>query len=154
MTRDGIDRLDNELKTLITVKRRDISEAIGIAREYGDIKENAEYHAAKEEQAQVEARISLLSNLRANVIPLVIDELAGNVVNFGALVTLIDDDTGKKSKYRIVSEYEADFKNAMISNTSPLGKALMGKEKGDLVEVNAPGGMRYYKISKIEYKEL
>lgn len=154
MTRDGIERLEKEIKFLSTTRRREISEAIGVAREYGDIKENAEYHAAKEEQAQVEARIAQLANLRSNVMPLVISDLKSKVVNFGALVTLIDEDTEKKLKYRIVSEYEADFKNNMISNTSPLGKALMGKEKGEMVEVHAPGGLRYYEVDKIEYKKL
>ena len=154
MTREGIERLNNEIRHLSTVRRREISEAIGIAREHGDLKENAEYHAAKEEQAHVEARISYLVNLQSNTIPMVISDLKSDCVNIGALVTVIDDETEKEFKYRIVSEYEADFKKSMISNTSPIGKALMGKEIGELAEVNAPGGIKFLEVANIEYTEI
>lgn len=154
MTREGLERLDKEIRHLSTTRRREISEAIGVAREHGDLKENAEYHAAKEEQAHVEARISFLVNLQSNVIPMVMKDLESEFVNFGALVTMIDDETEKEVTYRIVSEYEADFKKSMISNTSPIGKALMGKETGDMVEVNAPGGVKFFEVLKIEYPEI
>jgi transcription elongation factor GreA len=154
MTRAGIQRLDDDLRFLTKVRRREISKAIGEAIDQGDISENAEYHAAKDEQAQVEARIISLSNLRSMAVPMIMSELKNDIINFGALVTVFDDLTDKKIKYRIVSEYEADVSKLMISNVSPLGRSLIGKEKGDVVEVNAPGGFKYYEVKRIEYSEI
>ena len=154
MTQRGIEELDSELKHLSVTKRHEISAAIGVAREHGDLKENAEYHAAKEEQAQVEARIAYLSDLRSKVMPMSIKDLEGDTVNFGALVTIIDDDTEEESKYCIVSEFEADLELGLISNTSPIGRSLMKKEVGDIVEVDAPRGLKCYEIINIEYNIL
>lgn len=154
MTPTGFKQLEDELKELTTVKRREISVAIGIAREHGDIKENAEYHAAKEEQSQVEARISQLVDLRSKVEVMNIDQLSSDVVNIGATVSIINDETEEETTYSIVSEYEADLENGLISNTSPLGRALMRKVVGDLVEVVTPGGSKYYEILDMEYKQI
>ena len=154
MTPSGLKRLDDELKELITVKRPEISKAIGVAREHGDLKENAEYHSAKEEQSHVEARILQLADLRANVVLMDINQMSTDIVGFGAWVTILDDATEKEATYGIVSEYEADLTKGLISNTSPIGKALMRKSIGDFVTVSTPGGTKYYEITNLEYKEL
>ena len=154
MTSSGIERLDTEIKELTTIKRREISEAIGIAREHGDIKENAEYHAAKEEQSHVEARIAYLLDLRSKAIVIDSKNLPTDMVSFGTSVSILDDATEKEITYCIVSEYEADLERGWISNTSPIGRALMRKSVGDLVEVVAPGGNKYYEILDMEYKQI
>jgi len=154
MTPSGFKKLEDELKELSTVKRHEISAAIGIAREHGDLKENAEYHAAKEEQSHVEARISVLADLRSKAEIMNISKLSSEEINLGATVSIINDDTEEEVTYSIVSEYEADLENGLISNTSPLGRALMRKSIGDLVEVTTPGGSRYYEILDMEYKPI
>lgn len=153
MTSDGIDRLDAELEELITVKRREASAAIGEAREQGgEIGENTEYHSAKELQAQIELKIAQLTDLRSKVELMNFKKLKSKSINIGALVTVINEDTGEKIKYRIVSGYEASLENGFISNTSPLGRALIGKTVKDSIDVKAPSGDKYYQITKIEYK--
>jgi transcription elongation factor GreA len=151
LTQRGADLLREELKRLKTVDRPRIVEAIATARAHGDLKENAEYHAAKEQQGLAEARIrdieAKLSN--AQVIDVTRLTPTGRVV-FGATVHVVDGD-GNESKYRIVGEDEADIKAGLMSVTSPIARALIGKEEGDTVEVETPGGARTYEILEVEY---
>ena len=151
LTQRGADLLREELKRLKTVERPRIVEAIATARAHGDLKENAEYHAAKEQQGLAEARIrdieAKLSN--AQVIDVTRLTPTGRVV-FGATVHVVDAE-GSESKYRIVGEDEADIKAGLMSVTSPIARALIGKEEGDTVEVQTPGGSRTYEILEVEY---
>lgn len=152
MTADGYRRLEEELKTLKTVERPAVIRAIAEARAHGDLSENAEYHAAKERQGFIEARISELEDKlrRSEVID--VSKLSGNDVKFGAVVTLEDEDTEEKLTYQIVGTDEADIKQGRLSITSPLARALIGKKAGDEVEVATPGGGKLYEILKVEYK--
>ncbi|HEY7976748.1 MAG TPA: transcription elongation factor GreA, partial [Rhizomicrobium sp.] len=124
---------------------------IAEARAHGDLSENAEYHAAKEKQSFIEGRVIELEDLigRADVID--ISKMSGTSVKFGATVTLADEDTDEKKKYQIVGDHEADIKKGRISISSPIARALIGKSKGDSVEVAAPGGARSYEILKVEF---
>ncbi len=144
--------MEAELKDLKKVQRPKISEEIAAAREHGDLKENAEYHAAREKQSFCEGRISELEDKisRAEVID--VSKLDGNTIKFGATVTLIDSDTEKKVMYQIVSEYEANIDNNRISIISPLARALIGKKVEDYVEFHTPRGEKGYDVVKIEYK--
>ncbi|MGH6833793.1 MAG: transcription elongation factor GreA, partial [Methyloceanibacter sp.] len=137
---------------LKTVERPRIIKQISDARTHGDLSENAEYHAAKEQQGITEARMADLEDKlsRADIID--VSKLKGDQVMFGATVTLIDEDTDEKAKYRIVGEIEADVKQGRISITSPLARALLGKRKRDVVEVSTPGGGKSYKVVKVEYR--
>lgn len=150
MLAEGFARLTDELHRLKSIERPAIVEAIEVARAHGDLSENAEYHAAKERQGQVEAMIvDIESNLaRAQVIDPT--QLGGTKVVFGATVHLLDDDD-KPVKYQIVGHTEADAKNGRISYLSPLGRALIGREVGEDVEVSTPSGDRYYHIAKLEF---
>ncbi|MCE3232666.1 MAG: greA [Rickettsiaceae bacterium] len=152
ITTEGFARMEVELKDLKTVQRPQISIEIATAREHGDLKENAEYHAAREKQSFVEGRISELEDRvsRAEVID--ISKLSGDTVKFGAKVKLIDDETEKEVSYQIVSEYEADINKNLISIVSPLARALIGKAVGDVVEVITPRGEKGYEVIKVEYK--
>jgi transcription elongation factor GreA len=153
MTADGYARLEEELKHLKTVARPDVIRAISEAREHGDISENAEYLAARERQSFIEGRLAELEDKisRAEVIDPA--TLSGKQVKFGAVVTLIDEDTDEKSVYQIVGEDEADIKAKRLAITSPLARALVGKSVGDSVEVTTPGGSRSYEISKVAFKK-
>lgn len=153
MTADGYARLEEELKHLKTVARPDVIRAISEAREHGDISENAEYLAARERQSFIEGRLAELEDKisRAEVIDP--KTLSGKHVKFGAVVTLIDEDTEEKSVYQIVGEDEADIKAKRLAITSPLARALVGKSVGDSVEVTTPGGSRSYEISKVAFKK-
>ena len=151
ITTNGLEKLKDELKFLKETKRPAIVSAISEARSHGDLKENAEYHAAKEQQAMNEAKISDLEDKlsRADVID--ITKLSGNIVKFGAMVTLIDEDTEKEAKYQIVGEFESNISEGLLSISSPIARALIGKTIGDSVEVATPGGGKSYEIIKIKY---
>ena len=152
MTAGGFAALEVELKERQTVHRPRIIEQIAEARSHGDLSENAEYHAAKEEQSHNEGRISEIEDKLALADIIDISKLSGDTIKFGATVTLIDEDTEKKTVWQIVGEPEADAKNGRISITSPLARALIGKSKGTSVEVIAPGGSKAYEIAKVEWR--
>ena len=151
MTETGHAAMLDEIKHLKSVERPRIIRAIEEARSHGDLSENAEYHAAKEQQGWVEARVAELEDKisRADVID--ISRLGGDTVKFGATVSLVDEDTDEESRYQIVGEFEADVKQGKISITSPIARALIGKQEGDTVEVMTPGGGKSYEIIKIRY---
>ena len=151
ITKDGFERMEVELKDLKSVQRPAISKEIAAAREHGDLKENAEYHAAREKQSFIEGRISELEEKVAGAEVIDISKLTNDTIKFGATVTLIDDETEEEVKYKIVGEYEADIQNNLISIVSPLAKALIGKSKEDYVEVRTPRGEKGYEIVEIEY---
>ncbi len=152
MTRAGYERLEEEIRRLKNEERPAIIQAISEARTHGDLSENAEYHAAKERQGWIEGQIMKLEDryLRAQVID--VSKLNGKSVIFGATVTLIDEETDEKRAWQIVGDYEADVKTGKISISSPIARALIGKSKGDSIEVAAPGGARAYEIAKVEFK--
>ena len=152
MTSAGYSRLQDELKRLKTVERPSIVKALEAAREHGDLSENAEFHAAKERQSFVETRVMELEDKlrRADVID--VSALSGNRVQFGATVRLEDEDTEERAPYRIVGAVEADIKERLLSVTSPLARAIIGKSKGDTAEVDTPGGLKYYEIVNVNYK--
>jgi transcription elongation factor GreA len=151
MTAAGHAAMMNEIKHLKSVERPRIIRAIEEARSHGDLSENAEYHAAKEQQGWTEARVAELEDKisRAEVID--ISKLSGDTVKFGAKVTLVDEDTEDEAVYQIVGEFEADVKKGMISVTSPIARAIIGKRKGDSVEVSTPGGGKSYEIVKVRF---
>ncbi|HVV40426.1 MAG TPA: transcription elongation factor GreA [Nitrobacter sp.] len=152
MTPVGHAALEDELKKRQTVDRPRIIEQIAEARSHGDLSENAEYHAAKEEQSHNEGRIAELEDKLARADIIDVTKLSGDTIKFGATVTLIDEDTDKKAVWQIVGEAEADAKKGRISITSPLARALIGKKKGSSVEVVAPGGAKAYEIAKVEWR--
>ncbi|MEL7545506.1 MAG: transcription elongation factor GreA [Pseudomonadota bacterium] len=151
MTAEGHAALDAELKHLKSIERPAIIQAISVAREHGDLSENAEYHAAKEKQSFIEGRISELEDKlsRADVIDT--ERVKGDKIVFGATVTVVDVDTEEEFTYRIVGEDEADISHGKISNTSPMARALIGKRVGDEAEVTAPSGARVYEISDLAF---
>ena len=151
MTANGYTQLREELRWRQQEERPRIIEAISEARAHGDLSENAEYHAAKESQSHNEGRIAELEDLisRAEVID--IAKLSGSNVKFGATVTLADEDTDEEKVYQIVGDQEADVKAGRISISSPIARALIGKEEGDSIEVQAPGGARGYEIIGVKY---
>jgi len=152
ITITGVEKLRAELHELKSVARPRVIAAIAEARGHGDLKENAEYHAAKEQQSFIEGRIAeieaKLSN--AQVIDVSTVNAKGRVV-FGATVDIVNEDTGEKVTYQIVGDDEADIKTGMISISSPIARALIGKEQGDVVSVQAPGGVREYEIIAVRY---
>jgi transcription elongation factor GreA len=152
MTQAGYLTLEGELKHRQQVERPRIIEQISEARTHGDLSENAEYHAAKEQQAHNEAVILELEDKLARADVIDVSKLCGDTIKFGATVTLVDEDTDQKKVWQIVGEPEADAKKGRISITSPLARALIGKKKGNTVEVVAPGGAKAYEIAKIEWK--
>ena len=152
MTAVGHAALTDELKHRQAVDRPRIIEHIAEARSHGDLSENAEYHAAKEEQSHNEGRIAELEDKLARADVIDISKLSGETIKFGATVTLVDEDTEKKVVYQIVGEVEADIKKGKISIASPLARALIGKKKGTSVEVNTPGGGKAYEVTKIEWR--
>jgi transcription elongation factor GreA len=151
MTQRGHDMLVEELKELKHVRRPAIIEAISVAREHGDLSENAEYQYAKEEQSFIEGRIEELESVlgRAEVIDT--SKLSGDKIMFGATITVLDDDD-KKHVYQIVGEHESDIKNGKLAIKAPLARALIGKNKGDVVEVNTPKGPQSYEVANVAYK--
>jgi transcription elongation factor GreA len=152
MTAAGYAALESELKHCQQVERPRIIQQITDARSHGDLSENAEYHAAKEAQSLNEGHIAELEDKLARAEVIDVSKLSGDTITFGATVTLIDEDTEKKSIWQIVGEPEADAKKGRISVTSPLARALVGKKKGAQVEVVTPGGAKAYEIMKIEWK--
>ena len=151
MTAEGYQALDAELKRLKTEERPAVIQAISEARAHGDLSENAEYHAAKERQAFIETRVAEIEDKIARSQVIDVSKLSGKQVKFGATVNLIDEDSGDKSKYKIVGEDESDVSKGKISITSPIARALIGKEEGDVVEVMAPGGPKSYEVVKVKY---
>ena len=151
MTAEGLVTLEEELKRL-KEERPLISKAIGIAREHGDLKENAEYHAAKDRQGLVEARLKDIEGIISHALVIDPSTLSGDTVKFGATVKVIDEETDEESTYRIVGMYEADAKSGSLSVSSPLARALIGKTIGDQVEVTTPKGNKFYEIAAVEFK--
>ncbi len=152
MTRGGYERLLEELKRLKTEERPSVIRAIEEARGYGDLSENAEYHAAKERQSFIETRVAELEDKarRAEVVD--VSRLSGAQIKFGATVTLADEDTEEKITYQIVGADESDIRSGLLSIQSPLARALIGKAKGDSVEVVTPGGARAYEVLAVAYR--
>jgi transcription elongation factor GreA len=150
MLAEGYERLQTEVRHLKTVERPQIIEAIEEARGHGDLSENAEYHAAKERQGQVEAMIADLDDRLSRAMVIDPKSLSGDKVIFGATVQLLDENDAPV-KYQIVGQTEADAKVGRISYSSPLGRALIGRTVGDEVEVSTPSGDRYYSIKKVEF---
>ena len=152
ITRSGYDKMKAELEHLMNVERPSISKAIGEAIELGDLSENAEYTSAKEKQVLVENKIALLTDRlsRADIVDLHLLE-GTDSIDFGATVTLIDEDTERKVKYQLVSEFESDIEDNKLSIESPLGKALVGKKIDDEIELKIPTGIRTYLIEDIQY---
>jgi len=149
LTPEGLNKLEQELENLKIVKRRDVAERIKQAIEFGDISENSEYEDAKNEQAFIEGRIITLEKLLRNVRVIEHKDNDTDVVHIGAKVTLQDVEFGDEVIYTLVGSAEADPMNKRISNESPVGKAIIGKKKGDIVEVNAPAGNVKYKIVEV-----
>src|ERR1700760_925733 len=151
MTAEGYRALDEELKRLKSIERPNVIAAIAEARAHGDLSENAEYHAAKERQGWIEGRIAVIEDKipRAQIID--VSKLSGSQVKFGATVSVVDEDTEEPARYQIVGEHEADGGSGKISIASPIARAMIGKEMGDVVEVNTPGGVKAYEITKVEW---
>ncbi|MCW5682322.1 MAG: transcription elongation factor GreA [Xanthobacteraceae bacterium] len=152
MTAAGLTQLEEELRQRQSVDRPRIIQQISEARSHGDLSENAEYHAAKEQQSLNEGRIAELEDKisRADIID--VSKLSGDTITFGATVTLVDEDTDEQRKFQIVGEIEADAKAGKISITSPIARALIGKKKGASVEVMTPKGAKGYEVLKVEWK--
>ena len=151
MTAEGYQALDEELRRLKTVERPSVISAISEARAHGDLSENAEYHSAKDRQGWIEGQIAEIEDRLARAQVIDVSKLSGSQVKFGATVTVVDEDTEEEGRYQIVGEHEADVKAGRLSVTSPLSRAMIGKEVGDVVEVNTPGGVKAYEILKIEW---
>ncbi|MCC7267774.1 MAG: transcription elongation factor GreA [Caulobacteraceae bacterium] len=151
MTAEGFSALDEELKRLKTAERPNVIAAIAEARSHGDLSENAEYHAAKERQGWIEGRIAEIEDKIARAQVIDVSKLSGAQVKFGATVSVVDEDTDEAARYQIVGEHEADVKSGKISIVSPIARAMIGKETGDVVEVNTPGGVKAYEITKVEW---
>jgi transcription elongation factor GreA len=153
MTVRGAEMLRDELKRLKSHDRPKVIQSIAEARAHGDLKENAEYHAAKEQQGFIEGRIKEIEGKLSNiqVIDVTTVDARGKIV-FGSTVGLIDEDTGKEIVYKIVGEDEADIKTGMISFTSPIARALIGKNEGDEVTFSAPGGEKSYEVIEVRYE--
>ena len=142
---------DDDLKRLKTIERPAVTVAIGEARLHGDLKENAQYHAAKDRQGWIEGQIVQIGDMitRAEVID--VAKLSGTQIKFGASVSVTDQDADEPARYQIVDEREADVKQGRISVTSPIARALVGKESGDVVKVKSPGGLKAYEIENVEW---
>ena len=152
MTTNSFNLLEEELKKLKSEDRPNVIKAIAEAREHGDLSENAEYHAAKEQQSFIEGRILELEDKlrRAEVIDT--STISSEKIVFGATINLIDENTNKELTYKIVGVDETNVEKGLISVSSPVARSLMGKMVGDIAEVNTPGGKIFYEITKIEYK--
>ncbi|MBS2028876.1 MAG: transcription elongation factor GreA [Deltaproteobacteria bacterium] len=153
MTKSGLEKLKDELKKLKTVDRPQNVKDIEEARAHGDLSENAEYHAAKERQSHIAGRIAQVEDWIARAEVIDVSKIAGEKVVFGATVTLADVETDKKVTYRIVGELEADLKKGLISVTSPISRGMIGREVGDMVNIQAPGGVREYEITEVKFVE-
>ena len=151
MTPGGYKALEDEVTHLKGTERPSVIAQIAEARAHGDLSENAEYHAAKERQAFIEGRLMELEDMLSRAEVIDVSKLSGKTVKFGATVSLVDEDTDKKVKYQIVGDMEADLKKGLISISSPIARALIGKAAGETVEVAAPGGARSYEILKVQF---
>lgn len=151
MTREGADALEKELKNLKSVERPNVIQAIAEARAHGDLSENAEYSAAKERQSFIEGRIQELEAVISAIQIIDPSSLSGTTVKFGARVVVYDEDTEIELSYQIVGHYEANADNGLISLNAPMARALIGKSKGDTVEVRTPQGVKSYEIVEVLY---
>jgi len=152
MTLRGAQRLREELEELKSVKRPAVIEAIAEARAHGDLKENAEYHAAREQQSFIEGRIKQLEGELSHADLIDVAKLnAGDKVVFGATVVIADSETDEEKRYQIVGDLEADIKQGLIAISSPVARAMIGKHEGDSISIDAPGGSREYDIVSVEY---
>lgn len=151
MTIAGYNKLEEELRRLKNEERPAVIQAIAEARGHGDLSENAEYHAAKERQGWIESQIRDLEDRYSRAQVIDVAKLSGKAIVFGATVTLLDEETEQKKKLQIVGDFEADLRSGKISVSSPLARAMIGKAKGDTIEVTAPGGARSYEITKVEF---
>ncbi len=149
LTAEGLKQREEELEYLKSVKRKDIADKIKVALSFGDLSENSEYDEAKNEQAQVESRILELETMLKNAVIIDESELSTDVVKIGVKIKLLDIDLEEEEEYRIVGSTEADPLTGSISDECPVGRAVMGKQVGDVVEVEAPGGVISYKIVEI-----
>ena len=147
-------KLELELKKLKNEDRPAVVKQIAVAREHGDLKENAEYHAAREKQSFIEGRIIELEDKQARAEVIDPSKLSGDTVKFGATICIADEETDEEKTYQIVGEYEADLTQNRIAITAPIARAFIGKSEGDSVEVNAPGGVKYFEIVSVEYKDI
>ena len=152
MTEEGQKKLLDELKHLKTIERPIIIKAIADARSNGDLSENAEYHAAREKQSFIEGRVAEIESIIAQAELIDVSKLSGTVVKFGATVSIINLDSDKEAKYQLVGEVEADIEKKKISVTSPIARALIGKKKGDYIEVSTPKGITSYEIKSVRFK--
>ncbi|GBR50411.1 transcription elongation factor GreA [Neokomagataea thailandica NBRC 106555] len=152
MTATGLQRLEDELRRLKSEDRPAVIRAIAEARAHGDLSENAEYHAARDRQSFIEGRVLELESIVSSAEVIDPSTITGTRIKFGAHVELVDEETDKEINYQIVGLHEADIKQQLISISSPLAKALIGKDVGDTVSVPAPGGDRTYEILKVTYK--
>ncbi|MDD5587029.1 MAG: transcription elongation factor GreA [Alphaproteobacteria bacterium] len=152
MTLLGYQRLEEELRHLRTTERPAIIRAIADAREHGDLSENAEYHAARERQSFIEGRIMELEDKTGRAEIIDVSSLDGKIIKFGATITLMDEDTDEDVTYQIVGEDEADIKAGLLSITSPLARALIGKQIKDSIEVSTPKGSKAYKVVKVAFR--
>jgi transcription elongation factor GreA len=151
MTLVGFERLSEEMKRLKSVERPAIIKAIAEARGHGDLSENAEYHAAREKQSFIEGRLAEIEDKLSRAEVIDVSKLSGNTVRFGAIVTLVDEDTDQEATYQIVGVDEADLEKGLISVSSPLARGLIGKSEGENIEVAAPAGPKGYEILKVRF---
>ncbi|MDR1609656.1 MAG: transcription elongation factor GreA [Holosporales bacterium] len=151
MTLSGFQAVQEELRRLKFVERQNVVDAISAARALGDLSENAEYHAAKDRQGFIEARISELEDIVSKASVIDVSKIDASTVKFGATVVLMDVNTESTSTFQIVGSVEADIKGGLLPVTSPTARAVIGKEVGDVITVNAPGGMKSYRIAQISY---
>jgi len=152
VTKQGYERLSSELKNLKSVQRPTVIEAIAVAREHGDLKENAEYHAAREQQSFIEGRIMELEAVVSKAQIIDPSTLNGKTIKFGATVTLVDEETDEEVTYQIVGDYEANSEQGRISLSAPLARGLIGKSEGDSVAIRTPKGQKSYEVLKVTYK--
>ncbi len=150
LTPEGKAQLEEKLNYYKTVKRPEVVKRIGVAREFGDLSENSEYDAAKDAQAQIEAEITEMENILLNAEVIDKKKINGDEVSIGCKVTLYDQDYEEEVEYRITGSSESDPRKGIISNVSPVGRAIIGHKKGDIISVQTPGGTTTYKIVKIE----
>jgi transcription elongation factor GreA len=154
LTAEGFSALEAELKNLKSVERPEVIKAIAEAREHGDLKENAEYAAARDKQSFIEGRIKEVEAIIAHAQIIDVEALHGTPqIKFGATVRIVDEETEAEIIYQIVGEYEADIRKNKLAITAPIARALIGKQVGDTVEVAAPSGLRYYEILEVHYKK-
>ena len=151
MTRTGHTALEVELKHLKSVERPAIIQAIAEAREHGDLSENAEYHSAREKQSFIEGRIKEIESI-ISLADVIDPTTLSGAIKFGATVTVVDEDTDEEKTWQIVGEYEANIEKGLLNIKSPIARALIGKDEGDSVEVNTPGGQKSYEILTITFK--